>query len=373
MARPGAPQVYPNLICTQGWLPALARRARRSTTRSPIARCAWRRWTRPFRSFPAGCRRRPRTVRGRQSRPRDSFASHGPLLLARPPPARAPPAPLLIVRVARSLRRSARAPFTDRSTMKLFPLRFHCGAAFALARPRCGRASCGGSAFCVVNTDWSAQGAWSGARARASTCATRRSTSTSRAPWHAQRRRGARSRATERRDRDPATGNLVAGADWSLAPPVGIVALRFPTSIASILHNHHNDDGGRVELESMELPRAWRCPRAGALPALRFRGRIPRRHARREFTFGVKSGPRERHRRGERRGRAGRAHAAARQRHDRPPPRRGLAWRRAPAGLLVVRARAGAAADERARRDTSPAASSSSTRGFASGSRATSA
>src|SRR5512140_2349041 len=105
-------------------------------------------------------------------------------------------------------------------------------------------ASCG-SAFCVVNTDWSAQGAWLEPGARFDL------------RYEAidldQPRTGTRDVAVGEIPRDhdeieTRNRNFVASVDWSLAPLWGL-SLSIPYVDREHSHNHHNGDG-TVELET---------------------------------------------------------------------------------------------------------------------------
>ncbi|MGZ5035197.1 MAG: transporter [Usitatibacter sp.] len=123
---------------------------------------------------------------------------------------------------------------------------FHCvfiAGAFALAAHDA-LASCG-SAFCVVNTDWSAQGAWLEPGARFDL------------RYEAidldQPRAGTSNVAVGEIPRDhdeieTRNRNFVAGVDWSLAPDWGL-SLSIPYVDREHRHNHHNEDG-TVELET---------------------------------------------------------------------------------------------------------------------------
>lgn len=116
-------------------------------------------------------------------------------------------------------------------------------SALALAALDAG-ASCG-AAFCVVNTDWSAQGAWLEPGARFDL---RYETIDLDQP-----RTGTRNVAVGELPRDhdeieTRNRNVVAGADWSLAPEWGL-SLSIPYVDRQHRHNRNNEDGS-VQLES---------------------------------------------------------------------------------------------------------------------------
>jgi hypothetical protein len=124
-----------------------------------------------------------------------------------------------------------------------------CGAALALAALDAG-ASCG-SAFCLVNTDWSSQGAWVEPGARFDL---RFETIDLDQPRNGRREVGVGEIPRHHDEVETRNRNWVANVDWNLAPAWGL-SLSLPYVDREHRHNHNH----RGEV----LPETWKFRELG--------------------------------------------------------------------------------------------------------------
>jgi hypothetical protein len=123
-------------------------------------------------------------------------------------------------------------------------LRLTCAAALLSCAALDASASCG-SAFCLVNTDWSSQGAWSATGARFDL---RYESIELDQPMHGTERIGVGEIPRHHDEVSTRNHNLVAGLDWGLSPQW---ALSFAVPYVDREHHHiHNHQGERV-------PQSW--------------------------------------------------------------------------------------------------------------------
>ncbi|MGZ5102450.1 MAG: transporter [Usitatibacter sp.] len=122
-----------------------------------------------------------------------------------------------------------------------------CFRASWLAAALCGyasnaSASCG-AAFCIVNTDWSAQGAWVEPGARFDL---RFETITLDQPRHGTERVGVGEIPRDHDEVETKNRNWVAGVDWGFAPNWSVAA-SIPYVDRDHFHIHNNDQGGKQD------------------------------------------------------------------------------------------------------------------------------